>query len=250
MMGNSRVRSPLAQTPVGETVASFSDYTRAQKAVSTLVAGEVPPRDIAIVGTGLRSIERVTGRLGWGSAARTGALNGALLGVFFAAIIALSMPDAPLQLFAGVLFVGIALGMLLSLISYAFVRRRRDYASIVQVVAETFEVTVTASSVHKARQVLQRHNSGSGGVGGGAASSTRAADAAKPSGSAKAGGSTQPGGAAAPTVPAHADAPRPAAPEPTPAPGGAGAEPPAAPAEQEPPRYGERLPRADADAAR
>ena len=248
MMGSSRVRSPLANAPVGETVASFSDYARAQRAVSTLVTGEVPPRDIAIVGTGLRSIERVTGRLGWGSAARTGALNGALLGVLFAAIVVLSMPEAPMQLFAGVLFVGIAFGMLMSLISYSFVRRRRDYASIVQVVAETFEVTVAAASLHKARQVLQHQHAGAGGA---------ASEAASGSGAGAAGASAAPGASsanptqpAAPGVPEHAQASRPGAPAPAPGPGEAGQQPPAAPAEQEPPRYGERLPRAEAEPGR
>ncbi|HOA86023.1 MAG TPA: hypothetical protein PKH61_01305 [Microbacteriaceae bacterium] len=250
MMGSSRVRSPLANAPVGETVASFSDYTRAQKTVSALVAGEVPARDIAIVGTGLRSIERVTGRLGWGSAARTGALNGALLGILFAAIIVLSMPDAPMQLFAGVLFVGIAFGMLMSLISYSFVRRRRDYASVVQVVAETFDVTVAAASLHKARQVLQHQHTGAGGAASAAASSSGAAETeASAAPGARPADATRP---AAPTTPAPAREPGRVAPTPTPEPGSGEAAPqsPAAPAGQEPPRYGERLPRAEADAGR
>ena len=71
---------------VGETVASFPTYEKAQKAVSSLIAGEVPARDIAIVGSGLRSIERITGRLGYATAARSGALNGLMLGLLFAFI--------------------------------------------------------------------------------------------------------------------------------------------------------------------
>ncbi|MGL1451802.1 general stress protein, partial [Vibrio parahaemolyticus] len=35
------------------------------------MAGEVPARDITIVGTGLRSMERITGRLGYATAARS-----------------------------------------------------------------------------------------------------------------------------------------------------------------------------------
>lgn len=139
---------------VGETVGTFAEYEAAQKAVSKLIAADVAARDIAIVGSGLRSIERVTGKLGYATAARSGAINGVLIGLFFSAILVLGSPSVPIQAFVGVLFVGIAVGMILSLVTYAFVRRRRDYASVVQVVADHYEVTVAAGSIHRARQVL------------------------------------------------------------------------------------------------
>lgn len=142
------------QGAVGETAASYGDYAAAQKAVSTLISGDVPARQIAIVGQGLRSIERVTGRLGYATAARSGAINGLLLGLFFAALLVLGSPEVPLQAFVGVMFVGIAIGMLLSIVSYMLVRRRRDYASVMQVVADRYEVTVAAESIHRARQLL------------------------------------------------------------------------------------------------
>lgn len=189
---------------VGETVASFPTYEGAQKAVSALIAGEVPARDIAIVGQGLRSIERVTGRLGYATAARSGAVNGLLIGLFFSAILVLGNPSVPIQAFVGVLFVGVAVGMLLSIITYSFIRRRRDFASVMQVVADHYEVTVGADSLAKARQVL--------GVVGAAPTS-----APLPAGSAPA--PTPPG----PGVP-------PAAPERPPLPPDAA-----------PPRYGERV---------
>jgi len=139
--------------PIGDTVARFPDYEAAQKAVSQLIAAEVPARDIAIVGIGLRSVERVTGKLGYATAARAGAVNGLLLGMFFAAILVLGGP-LPIQAFVGVLFLGIALGMLMSIVSYSLVRRRRDYASVMQVVADHYDVTVAPASIHKARQII------------------------------------------------------------------------------------------------
>lgn len=147
-------RSPQGSDAVGQTVASFPTYEAAQKAVSSLIAADIPARDIAIVGQGLRSIERITGRLGYASAARSGAVNGLLLGLLFSAILVIGSPSVPIQAFVGVLFVGIAIGMLLSIVTYSFVRRRRDYASVMQVVADHYEVTVTDNSVHRARQVL------------------------------------------------------------------------------------------------
>lgn len=151
MMGG---RAPQGSDAVGQTVASFPTYEAAQKAVSSLIAADIPARDIAIVGQGLRSIERITGRLGYASAARSGAVNGLLLGLLFSAILVIGSPSVPIQAFVGVLFVGIAIGMLLSIVAYSFVRRRRDYASVMQVVADHYEVTVTDSSVGRARQVL------------------------------------------------------------------------------------------------
>lgn len=147
-------RFPQGAEEVGQTVASFPTYEAAQKAVSSLIAAEVPARDIAIVGQGLRSVERVTGRLGYASAARSGAINGLLLGLLFSAILVIGSPSVPIQAFVGVLFVGIAIGMLLSIITYSLVRRRRDYASVMQVVADHYEVTVTAASISRARQIL------------------------------------------------------------------------------------------------
>lgn len=151
MMGG---RFPKGSDDLGQTVASFPTYEAAQKAVSSLIAADIPAREIAIVGQGLRSIERVTGRLGYAAAARSGAINGLLLGLLFSAILVIGSPSVPIQAFVGVLFVGIAIGMLMSLVTYSFVRRRRDYASVMQVVADHYEVTVISASVHRARQVL------------------------------------------------------------------------------------------------
>ncbi len=147
-------RVPQGRSEVGETVASFPSYEGAQKAVSALIAGDIPARDIAIVGSGLRSVERVTGRLGYATAARSGAINGLLLGLFFSAIFVLGNAAVPVSAFVGVLFVGVALGMLLSIGAYAIVRRRRDFASVMQVIADHYEVTVMATSIHRAREVL------------------------------------------------------------------------------------------------
>jgi hypothetical protein len=202
-------RFPQSLNDLGQTVASFPTYEAAQKAVSTLIAGEIPARDIVIVGHGLRSIERVTGRLGYAAAARSGAINGVLLGLLFSAILVIGTPSVPIQAFVGVLFVGIAIGMLLSIVTYSFVRRRRDYASVMQVAADHYEVSIAAASAQRARQVLGRPD---------------AADA-PPAPS-----------TAAPVPPVVL----PATPVATPAD-------PNADADAEPPRYGERVAPADAD---
>lgn len=210
--------SMFAQRPgagrdeVGEKVASFPTYEQAQGAVSSLIGAEVPARDIVIVGSGLRSIERITGKLGYATAARSGALNGLMLGLLFAFIFVLGTPTVQISAFVGVLLVGMALGMLLSLGTYSIVRRRRDFASVMQVTADHYDVCVAAGSVQKARGVL-------GTSGARTVVSRPAAEATAPP---QFGERVAPG-AAAPAVPPRPPAPR------------------LAPADEEPPRYGERI---------
>lgn len=139
---------------LGEMVASTRDYEVAQKTVSKLIAGDIPAREIAIVGQGVRTVERVTGRLGYAAAARSGAINGVLIGLVLSAIMLFGNPDAPISLFLGFILVGVALGMIMSLITYSIVRRRRDFASMTQMLADHYEVRVQAASLAKARQVM------------------------------------------------------------------------------------------------
>ncbi|MDN3309684.1 hypothetical protein QWJ90_01940 [Microbacterium oryzae] len=147
--------SGLGKAPeVGETVASFRDYDGALKAVSKLIEADVPARDIAIVGTALRSVEKITGRLGWAQAAWSGALNGVLLGLLLGAMVVIWTPALPMGAFVGMILLGVAMGMVFRLVSYMMVRRRRDFASVMQVTADHYEIAVQRSSAGRARQTL------------------------------------------------------------------------------------------------
>lgn len=139
---------------MGETVASVRTYKLAQDVVSQLISKEVAARDITIVGIDVRTIERITGRLGYAVAARNGAFNGVLIGLFLSAIFVLGNPESNMQTFLGVVFVGVAVGMILALISYMVTRRRRDFASVTQLSAERYEVRVQKNSLQKARTIL------------------------------------------------------------------------------------------------
>ncbi|HWU30093.1 MAG TPA: general stress protein, partial [Microbacterium sp.] len=150
----SMMNRPGNGTDLGEMVASSRDYEVAQKTVSKLIAGEVPARDIAIVGQGVRTVERVTGRLGYAAAARSGAINGVLIGLVLSAVMLFGNSNAPVSLFLGFILIGVALGMVMSLVTYSIIRRRRDFASMTQMLADHYEVRVQAASLAKARQVL------------------------------------------------------------------------------------------------
>jgi hypothetical protein len=66
------------------TVARFDDYESAQRAVDRLSDDGFPVEKLDIVGSGLRLVERVTGRLTRGRAAGTGALSGMWAGLLVA----------------------------------------------------------------------------------------------------------------------------------------------------------------------
>lgn len=144
----------LPTPDVGETVATYSKYEGAQRAVSKLIEKDVPARDISIVGKGLRSVEKITGKLGWGRAAWQGAMNGILLGMLVSAFAVIWVPDASVAMIGGMVLIGLAFGMALRLLNYSLIRRRRDYASVMAVTAERYEVAVTGLYTAKSREIL------------------------------------------------------------------------------------------------
>ena len=70
-----RMARAFPTLPKGETVASFETYPEAQAAVDKLAKAAFPVKELAIVGTDLTSVERITGTLSWGRAAGAGALS-------------------------------------------------------------------------------------------------------------------------------------------------------------------------------
>ena len=155
-------RLPFPTPPRGEEVASFDTYEAAQNAVDTLAHSDFPLQGAAIVGNDMKSVERVTGRLSWGRAAGAGAVSGLWLGLFLGILLSFS-PTAPAGVFLGALLLGAAFGVLFGLASYAITRRRRDFSSVMQVIASSYSLLVDPENANRARNLL----SGSGGTSGG-----------------------------------------------------------------------------------
>ncbi|MGA9716566.1 MAG: general stress protein, partial [Aeromicrobium sp.] len=64
-----------------QSLGVYDDYAAAQKAVDYLSDEEFPVHDVLIVGTDLKQVERVTGRLTWARVLMAGAGSGAWLGL-------------------------------------------------------------------------------------------------------------------------------------------------------------------------
>ena len=139
-------------------VASFDDYVSAQAAVDHLSDEGFPVEHVTIVGEGLRLVEQVTGRRGFGRAALEGAVNGALLGLFLGFLFGLFSIVDPLVsgLWLGFwgLVIGALIGALLGLAAHAATGGRRDFSSISGTQATRYDVLVQTAHADEAERIL------------------------------------------------------------------------------------------------
>jgi hypothetical protein len=142
--------------PSGQAVASFETYPEAQAAVDRLVKADFPVRDVSIVGSDLKTIERVTGTLSYGRAAAAGAAGGAWFGIFFGLLMFIFSPEgATIAVLGAAVLIGAGFGMLFGLVSYALNRRRRDFSSVSQVIAGSYAIIVSGEHAERAKTVLE-----------------------------------------------------------------------------------------------
>ncbi len=131
----------------------YDQYAAAQHAVDYLSDQGFPVQNVEIVGTELRSIERVTGRLTRGKVAVAGALSGLWIGLFVGIAFSLFGNSNQLGFLLTTPLLGAIFGLTWSQIGYSTATRNgtRDFASIDQIVATRYEVLVEhkfASNAH------------------------------------------------------------------------------------------------------
>ena len=137
-----------------QSLAVYDDYEKAQKTVDFLADADFPVEQLMIVGTDLKRIERVTGRLTWSKIAVGGILSGLWFGVFIGLIFALFTEAGVLAVLLSTAFMGATFGLVWALIVYAFTRGQRDFSSVTQVVATRYEVLVENKHAARARELL------------------------------------------------------------------------------------------------
>ena len=144
------------ELPEGDIISTYDRYEDARHAVDRLARASFPVREISIVGNHVRSVERVTGRLTYGRVALMGALSGAYLGLFLGLLLFIFQPDNTgiLGVFLAAIAIGAGFGMLFGVISYALNRNRRDFSSVMQMIAVRYELVTDPSLVHRARGIL------------------------------------------------------------------------------------------------
>ncbi len=150
-----RLARAYPTVPRGETITSFETYAEAQSAVDALAKAGFPVKELAIVGSDLTSVERITGRLSWGRAAGAGALSGAWFGTFLGLLFFIFAPTGTtLGILASAILIGAGFGMIFSVVSYSVNRRRRDFTSVAQVLATRYAIVTEAAHAARARDIL------------------------------------------------------------------------------------------------
>lgn len=153
-----RQMNAFPEIPKGDIVSTYDTYHDAQLAVAALARANFPVNKVSILGNDIRSVERIIGKLTYAKVALMGALSGAYLGLFFALILFIFQPDnaAILGLFLAAVVIGAGFGMLFGVLSYALNRNRRDFSSVMQMVASRYDVITEPELVASAREVLSR----------------------------------------------------------------------------------------------
>ena len=153
---SSTVKSaPSPRTGTGtRTVATFASYGEAERAVEYLVEQKFPVQKVAVVGLDVRMVEQVVGRLGWGRAALSGAVTGALIGWIFGVFSWIHPLIAGLTLAAYGLITGAIIGAVIGLILYAAQRGRRDFAAVRAMQPSRYEVVVGDEVADEAARLL------------------------------------------------------------------------------------------------
>jgi hypothetical protein len=137
-----------------QSLAVYDDYASAQKAVDFLSDKQFPVENCMIVGTDLKRVERITGRLTTGRVALGGLVSGVWLGLFIGLVFALFTDQGALAVIISTMVIGALFGVVWALVGYAATRGQRDFSSVTSVVATKYEVLVEHKVAAQARELL------------------------------------------------------------------------------------------------
>jgi len=151
---SASVSMPLGGVQVG----SYENYQQAQRAVDFLSDEKFPVENVTIIGSDLRMIERVTGRLNWGRAIAAGAASGAWFGLFVGLLLGIFAVNGSSWLASVItgLLIGLVFGAVFGAVGYAATRGQRDFTSTSQVVASRYDVMCNPQFAEQARAALAR----------------------------------------------------------------------------------------------
>ena len=136
-------------------IADFAQYAEAVAYVEKLVAGNFPAGLIAIVGSDLRTVERVRGKMSYARVAINGAITGSWLGLLYGLFFGGSADTASVSTFAtsgvgSAIFIGAGLGMLFQVVRFSISRNKRGFLSQSSMVANKYQVQVPGNLVNEA----------------------------------------------------------------------------------------------------
>jgi len=127
--------TPSPADPNGRrTIATYNSYRDAERAVDYLSDNRFPVDKVAIIGSDLKLVEQVTGRMTYGGAALRGAVSGAFAGLLIGWLFALFNWFEPIMAsFALILWAflfGAVIGAIFGLIVHAL--QRLDWPDVLE----------------------------------------------------------------------------------------------------------------------
>ena len=139
------------------TIVTYSNYLEAERAVDWLSDQGFAVEHVAIVGSGLRSVEQVAGRVTTSRAGLIGAAQGAFIGVLFALLFGLFFVGPAFWALLLYAVVGGAIfGGLFGLLAQSAQGGRRDFASATGIQAELYEVQVDETFADEAQRLIDQ----------------------------------------------------------------------------------------------
>jgi hypothetical protein len=139
-----------------QSLGVYDKYQDAQRAVDFLSDNEFPVENCMIVGTELKQVERVTGRLTTGRVALGGLLSGIWMGLFIGLIFSFFGTGSGLTIILSTVAFGALFGVIWALVGYAATRGQRDFSSVSRIVATRYEVLVEHKHAAQGRELLTK----------------------------------------------------------------------------------------------
>src|SRR5215212_4023051 len=151
---SASVSMPLGGVQVG----SYDSYEQAQAAVDFLSDQKFPVENVTIIGTDLKMIEKVTGRLTTGRAVAAGAAGGAWWGLFVGLLLGIFSTNGTAWIGSVLtgLVIGLAFGAIFGWMGYRATGGRRDFTSTSKIVASRYDVMCNPAHAEEARALLAR----------------------------------------------------------------------------------------------
>jgi hypothetical protein len=147
--------------PQGEVIADFTQYPEAVAFVEKLVRNNFPAGFIAIVGSDLRSVERVRGRMSYARVALSGAITGSWMGLIYAFLFGPVIDTSNLGSTANgalgsSIVIGAGIGMLFNVVRFSLSRNKRGFLSQSSMVAAKYQVQVPSSMISQANEAAAK----------------------------------------------------------------------------------------------
>ncbi|GAA3389797.1 general stress protein [Cryptosporangium minutisporangium] len=151
--------TPASANDIDRTLlASYGDYLSAQRAVDYLSDQKFPVEHTAIIGTDLRLVEQVIGRMTFGKAAAAGAGSGAWFGLFFGLLLGIFTDNSFggwIALILTAVLIGAIWGAIFGLVAHSLTGGQRDFASRSSLAAGRYDVLVSSARHSEASRLLE-----------------------------------------------------------------------------------------------